>query len=55
MIALEEFAPTLDVASIYLETGDKQPEAIKFYSALATNASQPSPMRSTTTPKGSSS
>jgi len=34
MVALEEFAPTLDVASIYLETGDKQPEAIKFYARI---------------------
>ena len=34
MTALEEFAPTLDIASIYLETGDKQPEAIKFYSRI---------------------
>jgi hypothetical protein len=34
MVALEEFAPTLGVTSIYLETGDKQPEAIKFYARI---------------------
>jgi len=34
MVALEEFAPKLGVTSIYLETGDKQPEAIKFYARI---------------------
>ena len=34
MTALEEFASTLNIAWIYLETGDQQPEAIKFYARI---------------------
>jgi len=34
MSDLEEFAPRLGVRSIYLETGEKQPEAIKFYARI---------------------
>ncbi len=34
MDELEDFAPQLGVRSIYLETGDRQPEAIKFYARI---------------------